>query len=177
MIRKYTTATSVVTVYAGTDGTPGSTGDNNPASKAKLSSPIGIAIDFLGNVYIADTNNYRIRRVDWGPGNNLNITTIAGNGLCCWSGNSPAMLKSYLTSDINGLAVTPYGTLYLPSENKHSVRAMPVPISGNLGTTCGNCYLPSSAGSFCCQTCSQVVAAHIALQLAYNSLCFVQCNP
>ena len=177
VIRKYTAASSVVTVYAGTDGMPGFAGDGNRASKAKLSSPIGIAIDFLGNVYIADTNNYRIRRVDWGPGNNLNITTIAGNGLCCWGGDSPTPVNSYLTSDMNGLAVTPYGTLYLPSKNKYSVRALPVPISGNLGTTCGNCYLPSSAGSFCCQTCSQVVAAQTALQLTYNSLCFVQCNP
>ena len=177
VIRKYTAATNVVTVYAGIDGIRGSTGDNKRASKAKLYSPIGIAIDYLGNVYIADTNNYRIRRVDWGPGNNLNITTVAGNGLCCWAGDSPTPVNSYLTSDMNGLAVTPYGTLYLPSENKYSVRAVQVPISGNLGTTCGDCYLPSSAGSFCCQTCSQVVAAQIALQLTYNSLCFVQCNP
>ena len=177
VIRKYTAATNVVTVYAGIDGIRGSTGDNKRASKAKLYSPIGIAIDYLGNVYIADTNNYRIRRVDWGPGNNLNITTVAGNGLCCWAGDSPTPVNSYLTSDINGLAVTPYGTLYLPSKYKYSVRAVEVPISGNLGTTCGDCYLPSSAGSFCCQTCSQVVAAQLALQLTYNSLCFVQCNP
>ena len=177
VIRKYTATSHVVTVYAGTDGSASSTGDNKRASSAKLNSPIGIAIDFLGNVYFADTNNYRIRRVDWGPGNNRTITTIAGNGLCCWSGSSPTLVKSYLTSDIYGLAVTPYGTLYFPSEMKYSVRAMQVPTSGNLGTTCGNCYLPSSAGSLCCQTCSQVVAAHIALQLTYNSSCFEQCNP
>ena len=177
VIRKYTSTTNVVTVYAGTDGTSGSTGDGKRASNAKLYSPVGIAIDVLGNVYIADTNNYRIRRVDWGPGNNLNITTIAGNGLCCWAGRNPTSVTSYLTSDMYGLAVTQYGTLYFPSEMKYSVRAMQVPISGNLGTTCGNCYLPSSAGSFCCQTCDQVVAAHIALQLTYNSLCFDQCNP
>ena len=169
VIRKYTATSHVVTVYAGTDGSPGFTGDGKRASSAKLNSPIGIAIDFLGNVYFADTNNYRIRRVDWGPGNNRTITTIAGNGLCCWSGSSPTLVKSYLTSDIYGLAVTPYGTLYFPSEMKYSVRAMQVPTSGNLGTTCGNCYLPSSAGSLCCQNSSQIVAAHIALQLTYNS--------
>ena len=174
MILKYTNATSLVTVYAGT-GSPGSTGDGNRASMAMLNTPVGIAIDFLGNIYIADTNNFRIRRVDWSSGNN--ISTIAGNGLCCWGGLSPQPVFSYLTSDINGLAVTPYGTLYLPSEYEYSVRAVQVPTSGNLGTTCGNCYLPSSAGSLCCQTCSQVVAAQSALKLAYNSLCFVQCNP
>ena len=177
VIRKYTATSHVVTVYAGTDGSPGFTGDDKRASSAKLNSPIGIAIDFLGNVYFADTNNYRIRRVDWGPGNNRTITTIAGNGLCCWSGSSPTLVKSYLTSDIYGLAVTPYGTLYFPSEMKYSVRAMQVPTSGNLGTTCGNCYLPSSAGSLCCQNSIQIVAAHIALQLTYNSSCFEQCNP
>ena len=179
MIRKYTVATNVVTVYAGTDGTPGSTGDNNPASKAKLYSPIGIAIDFLGNVYIADTNNYRIRRVDWGPGNNRNITTVAGNGLCCWGGASPQPVFSYMTSDIYGLAVTPYGTLYFPSQTKYSVRAVTVPTSGTSAVdgSCGSCYLPSPGGSLCCQTCAQVIAAQTALKLTYNTNCFAQCNP
>ena len=177
VIRKYTVTTNAVTVYAGTDGSPGSTGDGKRATKAKLYNPIGITIDILGNVYIADTNNYRIRRIDWGPGNNLNITTIAGNGFCCWSGDSPTPVNTYLTSDINGLAVTPYGTLYAPSENMYSVRAVQLPITGFLGKTCGNCYLPSSAGSLCCQTCSQVVAAQIALRLTYDPLCFAQCNP
>ena len=171
-----------MTVYAGTDGVFGSTGDNNAASKAKLYSPVGIAIDFLGNVYIADTNNYRIRRVDWGPGNNLNITTVAGNGLCCWGGANPQPVFSFITADINGLAVTPYGTLYFPSENKYSVRSMQVPPSGNsaIDGSCGNCYLPSTGGSFCCQTCAQVIAAQTALKLIYNTNyntnCFAQCN-
>ena len=182
VIRKYTSTTNVVTVYAGTDGIPGSTGDNNAASNAKLRSPVGLAIDFLGNVYIADTNNYRIRRVDWGPYANSTklITTVAGNGLCCWAGISPQPVFSYMTSDIYGLAVTPYGTLYFPSENKYSVRAVQVPSSGTSATdgSCGNCYLPSTGSPFCCQTCAQVVAAQKALNiLTYNTNCFAQCNP
>ena len=180
VIRKYTAATNVVTVYAGIDGYAGSTGDNNAASKAKLNTPVGITIDFLGNVYIADTYNYRIRRVDWGPDNKFNITTVAGNGLCCWGGVSYQPVFSYMTSDINGLAVTPYGTLYFPSQTKYSVRAVQVSTSGTSAVdgSCGNCYLPSPGGSFCCQTCAQVIAAQTAAKLTYNSIkCFAQCNP
>ncbi len=51
-------------------------GDGGPARKASLSYMSGLAVDPAGNLYISDTNNYRIRRVD--PAGV--ITTVAGNG-------------------------------------------------------------------------------------------------
>jgi sugar lactone lactonase YvrE len=73
-IRKVDTK-GVITTVAG-DGTSGYEGDGGPATQAKLNGPEAIALDASGNLYIADTNNRRIRKVD----RNGIITTVAGNG-------------------------------------------------------------------------------------------------
>jgi uncharacterized protein (TIGR03437 family) len=72
-IRKVTNG--VITTVAG-NGTPGFSGDNGPAASAGLSAPIGLALDSAGNLYIADRNNGRIRKVSNGV-----ITTVAGSGM------------------------------------------------------------------------------------------------
>ncbi len=75
-----------ITTFAGSTGA-GSTGDGGPATAARLRAPMGVAVDKAGNVYIADTFNNRIRRVD-GSGR---ISAFAGTGQCCSSGdNGPA---------------------------------------------------------------------------------------
>src|SRR5262249_8180211 len=72
-IRKVT-PTGTVTTIAG-NGSPGFSGDSMPATSAMLNNPSGIVVDAAGNVFIADSQNYRIRKV----GQNGNIVTIAGN--------------------------------------------------------------------------------------------------
>ncbi len=67
--------TGIVTTFAG-DGTPGFTGDFGPADKSKLNGPTGVAVDVEGVVYVADSNNNRIRRI----GLDNVISTFAGNG-------------------------------------------------------------------------------------------------
>src|SRR5262249_22272060 len=52
----------VVTTVAGT-GTPGFTGNNGPATKAQLNFPLGVAVDGIGNLFIADTQNNYVRKV------------------------------------------------------------------------------------------------------------------
>ena len=64
-----------ITTLAGT-GVAGFSGDGGPAAQAQLASPYGVAADILGNVYIADLGNARVRRV----GLDGNITTVAGGG-------------------------------------------------------------------------------------------------
>jgi len=64
-----------ITTLAGT-GVAGFSGDGGPAAQAQLASPYGVAADLLGNVYIADLGNARVRRVDVDG----NITTVAGGG-------------------------------------------------------------------------------------------------
>ncbi len=55
----------VITTVAG-NGTAGFSGDNGPATSAQLYNPIGVAVDSAGNLYIADTDNNRIRKVSNG---------------------------------------------------------------------------------------------------------------
>ena len=73
-IRMVSAATKDITTVAG-NGTLGYNGDNIAATSAELNYPLGVAVDAAGNIYIADSQNFRIRMVS----NNI-ITTIAGTG-------------------------------------------------------------------------------------------------
>src|SRR5207249_11644138 len=67
-----------ITTVAGT-GVWGFSGDGGPATQAQLNEPYGVAVAPDGSLYIADTDNHRLRRV--GP--HGIITTVAGPGGCC----------------------------------------------------------------------------------------------
>jgi sugar lactone lactonase YvrE len=66
-------------VFAGTQNQWGYSGDGGLATSAKLNNPNAVAVDASGNVFIADTNNARVRRVDVSTGI---ISTVLGNGDC-----------------------------------------------------------------------------------------------
>jgi hypothetical protein len=86
-IRRVTVSTGIITTIAGT-GTASYSGDNGPATSATLYYPGGVAFDSLGNVYIADSSNNRIRKVTASTGF---ITTFAGTGSTTFTGdNGPA---------------------------------------------------------------------------------------
>src|SRR5439155_20751462 len=82
-IRRVDAGTGTITTVAG-NGTFGFSGDGGPATAAELGTPVGVALDGAGNLFIADYYNYRIRRVDAGTGT---ITTVAGNGTQGFSGD------------------------------------------------------------------------------------------
>ncbi len=71
-----------MTTYVGT-GSSGFSGDGGKANEARLNVPAGLAFDKRGNLYIADRNNHRIRKVD----TRGIITTIAGTGAAGFSGD------------------------------------------------------------------------------------------
>lgn len=76
-VRRVDHATHVITTVAGVCGVQGYSGDGGLATAAKLSLPEGLAMDMAGNLFISDTGNNAIRRVDAGTGL---ITTFAGKG-------------------------------------------------------------------------------------------------
>jgi len=67
----------IMSTVAGT-GEPGYNGENHYATESRLNGPSGLAVDAIGNLYIADKFNERIRKVDYHTGR---MTTVAGNGL------------------------------------------------------------------------------------------------
>jgi sugar lactone lactonase YvrE len=82
-IRKVDARTNVISTVAG-NGESGYSGDGGPATAAQLNYPEGVAVDDAGNIYIADSDNARIRRVD---AVSHNIGTIAGTGSGGFSGD------------------------------------------------------------------------------------------
>lgn len=75
-IRRVASATNVTTTVAGSER-PGYSGDGGPADKARMNAPSALAVDCSGNIFVADSGNYRIRRIDALSGM---MTTVAGNG-------------------------------------------------------------------------------------------------
>jgi len=94
----------VIKTFAG-NGTPGYSGDNVPANTASLNDPNSIAVDSADNLYIADTANYRIRKVSGGI-----ISTFAGNGI--FSANGGGILDTIVSISVdsagNLYAAAPY---------------------------------------------------------------------
>ena len=109
-------AAGTITTFAGT-GEQGFLGDGWPASQAKLSYPKGVAVDRLGNVYIADTRNHRVRKVDAAG----TITTFAGTGETGYLGDGEPATWARLYYP-ESLAVDGQGNVYIADTFNHRVR-------------------------------------------------------
>jgi trimeric autotransporter adhesin len=124
-IRKVSAA-GIITTIAG-DGLFGYSGDGGPAASAELGSPVGVALDASGNLYIADAGNYRIRKVSAAG----IITTVAGNGSNNYSGDGGAAANAQL-SEPEGVAVDAAGNVYIADTANQRVRKV---ASGGVITT------------------------------------------
>ena len=114
-IRKVT-ASGIITTIAGT-GAPGYNGDSIAATAAQLNSNWGIAVDRFGNVYVADQNNNRIRKVN--PAGM--ITTIAGTGTAGFYGDHTSALNAQLSHPL-GLAVDRTGNIFVGDADNYRIR-------------------------------------------------------
>jgi len=119
----------VITTLAGT-GVAGFSGDGAAALSAQLALPQGLAVDATGNVYIADTNNHRVRKII-----GTTITTLAGTGDQGYAGDGAAATAALLDSPTS-VAVDATGTVYVADRLNQRVRA--VATNGTISTVAGN---------------------------------------
>ena len=100
-------AAGVVTTFAGT-GEWGFSGDNGPASRARLFGPAGMAFDRAGNLYVAERFSRRVRKID--PRGV--ITTFAGSGGCCYAGDGDRAVDADFDQP-SGVATDLHGNVYV----------------------------------------------------------------
>ena len=122
-------SSGVITTVAGT-GTLGFSGDGGQATAAKIWEPSGVEVDGSGNLYIADTQNYRIRKVDTSG----TITTVVGVGLSGFGGDGGPATGAQIRSP-QGVEVDGSGNLYIADPGNHRVRK--VDTSGTITTVAG----------------------------------------
>lgn len=118
-IRKIASGSVNITTIAG-NGTATFAGDGLSATLASLKSPTGVAVDSSGNIYIADTGNNRVRKVDAISGV---ISTVAGDGTAGAGGDGFAAALAQLNGPA-GVAVDGTGVVYIADSLNHRVRAV-----------------------------------------------------
>ena len=118
-----------INTVAGT-GVQGFSGDGGAAISAELANPFSMAADAAGNVYVADRDNHRVRRID----TNGNITTVAGNGEQGFFGDGGLATSATLNTP-TAVAVDASGNIYIADSNNNRIRVI---ANGNINTFAGN---------------------------------------
>ena len=131
-IRRVATGSGVIATVAG-NGTPGFSGDDGTATVAALNSPSAIAVDGVGNLFIADRLNHRIRKVAVGTGM---ISTVVGTGTNGYAGDGGAATAALLDGPY-GVAIDGDGNLYVSDTGNHRVRKVEA-VSGSIDTVAGD---------------------------------------
>lgn len=117
-VRRIAVADGTVTTVAGS-GVAGYSGDNGPAISVALRQPTALAVDSSGALYIADSGNHRVRKLQ----SNGRLATVAGNGQEGDEGDGSVALAASL-GGISALAVTSNGQLLIADTQAHRVRAL-----------------------------------------------------
>jgi sugar lactone lactonase YvrE len=118
IVRRVDFSTGKISAFAG-DQSAGFGGDGGPATSAQLNGPGALLADQAGHVYIADTGNHRIRRVDLSTGT---ISTFAGNGSAAASGDGGPALGAGIGP--GPMALGPGGELYVSDFFANAVRVI-----------------------------------------------------
>jgi len=111
-VRRIDKKTGVISTVAGT--VRGFSGDGGPATKAELNIPWGIALDASGNVFVADSGNGRVRRIDHSTGL---ITTVAGRGWGVSSGDGGPAISAGVLQPL-GLDIDDTGNLFICGDRR-----------------------------------------------------------
>jgi len=131
-IRKVTKSSGIITTIAG-NGLPGFSGDGGAAIEAKLNSPVSVALDRSGNIYIADQSNNRIRKINSKSGK---ITTIAGNGAYAYSGDGDSAIYASFRTPF-GISLDSSGNIYIADNNNNVIRKVTA-TTGIISTAAGD---------------------------------------
>jgi uncharacterized protein (TIGR03437 family) len=147
-----------ITTFAG-NGTAGFSGDGGQAGQAAINNVVGLAADSSGNIYLADQNNNRVRKVS----TTGVITTIAGTATGGFSGDGGLATQAALNTP-TGVCVAPSGDVYVNDEGNHRVRKIAA-ATGIITTVAGSgSAVPSGDGG-------QAISAgmQIAIRCAVDS--------
>ncbi len=129
-IRRINSSGNIATI-AGKDTTSGLFIDDTTAVAATLNAPSGVFVDTAGNVYIADTNHHRIRKI---AASDSTISTIAGTGSPGFTGDGDLPTNARLSFP-SAVAVDSLGTLYIADRFNHRIRR--INPAGNITTIAG----------------------------------------
>jgi RHS repeat-associated protein len=113
--------TGMITTVVG-NGTGGYSGDGGPATQAQLDWPTDVDVNATGDLYITDTSNHCIRKVDTLG----NINSIAGYGVEGYSGDGGPASRARLESP-EAAAVDATGDLYIADSDNHRIRKVAIP--------------------------------------------------
>jgi sugar lactone lactonase YvrE len=150
-VRKVDHATGVISTVAGqdpcADGAPCELGDGGPALQAHFAFPPGqaarpggrVEIDGAGNLFVADTAHYRVRKIDTAGV----ITTVAGTGMPGTAGDGGPAAEAQV-SRVADVAVSPDGLLYIADTENNCIRM--VDGAGIISTAVGHCGQQGFAG-------------------------------
>jgi len=130
-VRRIDGGSGLISTAAGT-GVAGYNGDGILATSAKLDSPWGVCKDSAGNVYVADTNGNRVRKVDAVTGF---ISTVAGTGVSGYNGDGISAITAEIKGPM-GVFVVPSGDIYIAEFYGHRIRKVDA-VSGMISTVVG----------------------------------------
>ncbi|HTB06760.1 MAG TPA: hypothetical protein VK806_07375, partial [Bacteroidia bacterium] len=128
---RYVNSSGIISTVAG-NGTAGYNGDGILATTAELNSPAAVAFDSIGDYFIADLSNNRVRMVTKKTGI---ISTVAGNGTAGYSGDGGAAVLAELNF-ISDVATDAKGNIYIDDFNNNCIRK--VSTTGIITTIAGN---------------------------------------
>jgi trimeric autotransporter adhesin len=129
-VKKVEALTHVISTVAG-DGVAGYSGDGGPATSARLNGPRGLAVDASGNLFISDTDNDVVRKVNGGV-----ISTVAGIGTVAAGGDGGLAVNAGLNFPF-GLAFDGSGNLLIADTGNQRIRR--VGADGRIATVAGSC--------------------------------------
>ena len=129
----------IITTVAG-NGIAGYSGEGGPALEAALNFPAGLAFDREGNLYVADRNNHRIRKID----KSGIISTVAGNGVADWNGDDGPGKEASLNYP-SGVVLDDTGNLFIADRSNNRIRKVD---TKGIITTIAGLGLPDYGGDF-----------------------------